>query len=360
MIDWLSPELQEDHRGGLPWEAAEGARRGREADAVGHRGPRGVWRPHPLLLPRRPGLCGRLLHHGQRLAAGREEVEEEGGGRVRGHPHGPRPEQDRPHHLRPRLWLRGGQRGGRGRYEALQDLGEGGPQRGPCVPTPCRELRQEGERWEDKEGVPTNSSKFIFSDEKHRLDRLWFSQFEYRRSPEAGRSPAPGPGQGHVQDIGGDRHGPLLWDGQVPGRQTEVRGKAEAESQCEDQEQVARPRIQRPQVLSDLGASRRLRGFCHRWLPGQPDVWQPPHEAQGAQHQPPGEAGLGARAEAELGLRAQHHLQLQSALTCDKWQGTVKQKIQQWVLKVSEDSRFFPKRCPQLSSCFINATIKIY
>ena len=42
MIDWLSSELQEDHRGGLPGEAAEGARRGREADAVGHRGPGGV------------------------------------------------------------------------------------------------------------------------------------------------------------------------------------------------------------------------------------------------------------------------------------------------------------------------------
>ena len=42
MIDGISTELQEDHWGGLPGEAAQGARRGREVDAVGHRGSGGV------------------------------------------------------------------------------------------------------------------------------------------------------------------------------------------------------------------------------------------------------------------------------------------------------------------------------
>ena len=92
----LHQELQEDHRGGLPGEAAEDPRGGREADAVGHRRPGGVRRHHQGLLPRGPGLRGRLLHHRQGLLDGRQEVEEEGGGRVRRHPDGVGPEQDRP------------------------------------------------------------------------------------------------------------------------------------------------------------------------------------------------------------------------------------------------------------------------
>ena len=45
----------------------------------------------------RTGLrCG-VLYDGPGVSAGGEEVEEEGGGRVRGYTHGPRTEQDRPY-----------------------------------------------------------------------------------------------------------------------------------------------------------------------------------------------------------------------------------------------------------------------
>ena len=65
-----------------------------EIDAVGHGRTGGVWRHHQGLLPRRAGLRDRLLHHGPVLLRRRQEVEEEGGGRVRTRPHGLGPEQD--------------------------------------------------------------------------------------------------------------------------------------------------------------------------------------------------------------------------------------------------------------------------
>ena len=42
-------------------------------------------------------MRGGLLHHRQRVPAGGQEVEEEGGGRVWRHTHGLSTEQDRPH-----------------------------------------------------------------------------------------------------------------------------------------------------------------------------------------------------------------------------------------------------------------------
>ena len=42
-------------------------------------------------------MRGSLLDNGPRVPARRQEVEEKGGGRVRGHPYGSRTEQDRPH-----------------------------------------------------------------------------------------------------------------------------------------------------------------------------------------------------------------------------------------------------------------------
>ena len=50
---------------------------------------------------------------------------EEGGGRVRGHPHGPRPEQDRPHRPGRDEHVRGGAGGGGREDETLQNFSQG-------------------------------------------------------------------------------------------------------------------------------------------------------------------------------------------------------------------------------------------
>jgi hypothetical protein len=56
----------------------QSGRRGSAADGVGHGWPGGVRRHHQGLLPRRPGVRARLLHHGQRLLRGGALMEEKG------------------------------------------------------------------------------------------------------------------------------------------------------------------------------------------------------------------------------------------------------------------------------------------
>lgn len=57
---------------------AQAWRWGSAADGVGHGRPGGVRRHHQGLLPRRPGVRARILHHRQRLLWGGSLVEEKG------------------------------------------------------------------------------------------------------------------------------------------------------------------------------------------------------------------------------------------------------------------------------------------